>query len=186
MGDTKNIVVFLIIAVLLVGVYVFFNRNSSVTGEVIGNYGELGQFGNILVNQGGYIQVGRAVLSSGGDYAHLATGEYFDGSRWRGSGQLGSLIQLERQNINFYTHNGYGSHEMLASIGYSGLRLGYSGARDTPRLWFNDVCFKPRRLVKCYSDSGNEDDHMTGIDNEAECQGAGYRIESVTPILAQC
>ncbi|MCD4771509.1 hypothetical protein K8R30_03790 [archaeon] len=46
------------------------------------------------------------------------------------------------------------------------------------------ICFKPMRLVRCYNSRSG--DHMTWLNSEAECSGAGYNIEATRWILAQC
>jgi hypothetical protein len=55
------------------------------------------------------IKVGSAYLSSGGDYAHLATNEWFDGQKWQTNGP-GALVQIHGQNTAFYTHDENGNH----------------------------------------------------------------------------
>ena len=57
-------------------------------------------------------------------------------------------------------------------------------ARDNKTITIDGVCFKPRRIVRCWS--GTNTDHMTWVDNESECQGARYSVEGVTAFLATC
>jgi len=61
------------------------------------------------IGQNQAIKVGNAYLSSGGDYARLATNEWYDGQKWQATG-LGALIQISGQNTSFYTHDEKGNH----------------------------------------------------------------------------
>jgi hypothetical protein len=44
------------------------------------------------------------------------------------------------------------------------------------------VCFKPRSLIRCYG----HNEHMTWVDNQGECTGAGYGVEGELQVLAKC
>lgn len=69
------------------------------------------------VGQNHALRVGQAFLSSGGDYAHLANNEWFNGSSWQNpTGQPGALVQLTGQYVNFYRHDGTGGHTYLAQV----------------------------------------------------------------------
>lgn len=72
------------------------------------------------VAQGTAIRVGRAVLSSGGDYVHLANNEWYNGGSWVQTGGAGALLQMAGQGINFYRHDGAGGHTQSAGIDASG------------------------------------------------------------------
>jgi hypothetical protein len=52
------------------------------------------------------IKIGNAYLSSGGNYAHLATHQWYDGSNWIYDGTPGGVIQINGQTLTFYAHNG--------------------------------------------------------------------------------
>ncbi len=80
---------------------------------------------SVVVDPGGYFNVGNAFLSSGGDYAHLAHNEWFNGSSWVSTGP-GSLIQLTGQNVNFFAHSG-GAHTLLGQIRSDGYVVGQTG-----------------------------------------------------------
>ena len=58
--------------------------------------------GSLILNQNLYARVGNAWLSSGGDYMHLATHAWYNGTAWTGDGTAGALIQIgNAQNFNF-------------------------------------------------------------------------------------
>lgn len=58
--------------------------------------------------QNSALKVGSALLSSGGNYVHLANNEWYNGSSWIGtpsaSPAAGALFQISGQTFNFYTH----------------------------------------------------------------------------------
>ena len=69
------------------------------------------------------IKIGNAYLSSGGDYAHLATNEWYDGNKWQATA-AGALIQISGQNTSFLTHDQNGSHinrMIVNSVGNVGI-----------------------------------------------------------------
>jgi hypothetical protein len=55
------------------------------------------------------IKLGNAYLSSGGNYTHLASNEWFDGQKWQATAP-GALVQISGQDTVFYTHDGKGTH----------------------------------------------------------------------------
>ncbi len=61
------------------------------------------------VAQNQAIKIGNAYLSSGGNFAHLATNEWFDGQKWQATAP-GALIQIRGQDTVFYTHDEKGQH----------------------------------------------------------------------------
>jgi hypothetical protein len=65
-------------------------------------------------------QVGVAYLSSGGDYAHLATHEWYNGSAWQTDASVGAMFQITGQYFNWYKHNGSGTHTLLLNLDSSG------------------------------------------------------------------
>ena len=71
------------------------------------------------VAQNNAIKIGNAYLSSGGDYAHLANNEWFNGAAWKSTAP-GALIQLTGQSIAFHKHDAVGNHTLLASIDSDG------------------------------------------------------------------
>jgi hypothetical protein len=74
-----------------------------------------------LVKSNTTFRVGNANLSSGGDYAHLATYEYYNGSSWvYQSATAGGLYQITGQSHNWYKHNGSGTHTTLLTLDSSG------------------------------------------------------------------
>ncbi|HNT97867.1 MAG TPA: hypothetical protein PKK31_06350 [Elusimicrobiales bacterium] len=89
------------------------------------------------VAQNAAMRVGRAYLSSGGDYVHLANNEWYNGGSWQPTGGVGALIQLTGQNINFYRHDGAKNHTLSATIDKDGIlsglcrRVNYSTAGGT-------------------------------------------------------
>ncbi|NJM81194.1 MAG: hypothetical protein HC844_00750 [Tabrizicola sp.] len=56
------------------------------------------------------------------------------------------------------------------------------------KLQLGDKCFRPRTLVMCYYEAPGEYDHMTWIENQDECQKAGFRVGSPRTflILGEC
>lgn len=68
------------------------------------------------VAQNSTARVGRAYLSSGGDYMHLANNEYYNGGSWIATGGSGALLQFAGQQVAFYSHNGAGGHSGLMLI----------------------------------------------------------------------
>lgn len=68
------------------------------------------------VQQNSAARVGSAILSSGGDYMHLANNEYYNGLSWVATGGAGALLQFAGQQVAFYTHNGAGGHSGLLLI----------------------------------------------------------------------
>jgi len=65
------------------------------------------------------IKLGAAYLSSGGNYAHLATNEWYNGSAWTGTA-AGVLLQLNgATSAIVYSHNGAGSHTAWATVSSS-------------------------------------------------------------------
>ena len=56
-------------------------------------------------------------------------------------------------------------------------------SQSAQNITVSNECFRPRTLVRCYS--GNSD-HMTWVDNESECTGAGYSVEGRLLFLASC
>lgn len=89
--------------------------------EVNGNVGigTASPTAKLDVVQNSAIKVGQAYLSSGGDYAHLANNEWYDGNAWIQTAP-GAMIQLTGQNINFYKHDAAGGHTTLATINSNG------------------------------------------------------------------
>lgn len=69
----------------------------------------------VNLSQNNAFRVGSAYLSSGGDYMHLANNEYYNGGAWVG-GAAGALLQFSGQGINFYHHDGAGTHVPVLSI----------------------------------------------------------------------
>ncbi len=91
---------------------------------------------SVAVDQNGYMNVGNAYLSSGGDYVHLANNEWFNASTWTSTGS-GALVQLAGQNINFYRHTA-GVHTLLGQItsdGYVRAQTGLCIAGDCRSAW---------------------------------------------------
>lgn len=74
----------------------------------------------INVAQNSTYRIGNAYLSSGGNYMHLATNEYYNGSSWIATGGTGALMQMNGQTVTFYTHNGAGSHTQTMNISAAG------------------------------------------------------------------
>ena len=72
------------------------------------------------------IKLGNMYLSSGGNYAHLATNEWYNGSAWQQSA-VGALIQINGQITDFFTHDVSGNHTRT-------LRLGSDGKITIPNL----------------------------------------------------
>jgi len=135
--------IILIGVVVLISIALFFN-NFSITGYQVAStttgsvcstpenrvgIGTTTPSVNLEVVQNGAIKVGRALLSSGGDYAHLANNEYYTGSAWVGTAP-GALIQLAGQQINFFRHDGRGGH--TASMSITPGRVDITGS-----LWVN-------------------------------------------------
>jgi len=90
----------------------------SISGNV--GIGTSDQEVTLEVAQNQVIKIGNAYLSSGGDYAHLANNEWFDGKKWHGK-KSGTLIQLDQQKIRFHRHDGKGNHTpsmIINSKGY--------------------------------------------------------------------
>lgn len=87
----------------------------------------------VSVDQNGFVKVGNAFLSSGGNFAHFANWEYYNGTNWiNNDGLPGALIQLAGNDTNFYTHNGSGVHTMTMKIsnnGNVGIGTSVPGAR---------------------------------------------------------
>ncbi len=77
------------------------------------------------------IKVGASYLSSGGDYMHLASHEWYTGSAWVADGTPGGLIQIAGQNFSYYTHNGAGGHTGLFTINSAGTVSGTYGTYHT-------------------------------------------------------
>ena len=81
------------------------NANTgNFSGAVVAN-GEIvsstsGIFTTNTVN--GYVRVNNAYLSSGGDYVHLNTHAYYNGSAWVGDGTAGVLFQGTGQTFQWY------------------------------------------------------------------------------------
>ena len=71
------------------------------------------------VAQNGALCVGQACFSSGGDYAHVANNEWYNGSYWTVTAP-GALIQLTGQSTNFYRHDASGNHSFSMTIDPSG------------------------------------------------------------------
>jgi glutaredoxin len=65
-------------------------------------------------------QIGNAYLSSGGDYAHLATHEWYNGSSWQTDSTPGGLFQITGQSFNWYKHNGTATHTLSLNLDSSG------------------------------------------------------------------
>jgi hypothetical protein len=142
---------------------------------------------NVEVAQNGAIKVGQAYFSSGGNYAHMANNEYFNGTSWRANDTPGALIQIADQNINFYRHDGHGVHTFLGQINADGdltvqRNLNVKGSFGSS-ISVGGVSFCPHLLTRCYSWCT---DHMTWVDNANECTGAGYVVEGQVWILMQC
>lgn len=72
------------------------------------------------IAQNGAMKVGNAYLSSGGDFAHLANNEWYNGAAWSTNGSAGALIQLTGQSVNFYTHDNTGATHVLTMTVDSG------------------------------------------------------------------
>lgn len=49
-----------------------------------------------------YFRINNAYLSSGGDYCHLSTHAWYNGSGWTGDGTAGGLFQISGQTFNWY------------------------------------------------------------------------------------
>ena len=74
-----------------------------------------------LITANTAFRTGNANLSSGGDYAHLATYEYYNGSSWvYQSATAGGLYQITGQAHNWYKHDGSGTHTTLLTLDASG------------------------------------------------------------------
>jgi hypothetical protein len=94
---------------------------SSNTGSAIVARDSSGNFSAGLITSATAFRVGNANLSSGGDYAHLATYEYYNGSSWvYSSATAGGLYQITGQAHNWYKHNGSGTHTTLLTLDASG------------------------------------------------------------------
>ncbi len=77
------------------------NGNASMVGIGITNPAV-----KLDVAQNGAIKVGNAFLSSGGNYMHLASNEWYDGGQWWNSAlAAGALLQMSGSTLNFYTHD---------------------------------------------------------------------------------
>ena len=61
-----------------------------------------GTAGSIYGAQNGYFRLGNAYMSSGGDYLHLNTHAYYNGTAWVGDGTAGVLFQGTGQAFNWY------------------------------------------------------------------------------------
>ena len=73
------------------------------------------------VLNGSAIRVGVATLSDGANfYMNLANHEYYNGTSWISDGQPGALLQFVGQGVNFYTHNGLGTHVGTGGFSSSG------------------------------------------------------------------
>jgi hypothetical protein len=85
------------------------------------------------------LKVGNAYLSSGGNYAHLATNEWFDGQKWLATAP-GALIQLSGQNTAFYTHDANGNHVNRMIVNSAGnVGIGTASPRETLEVKGNAI-----------------------------------------------
>jgi hypothetical protein len=75
---------------------------------------------NVVQSGNGYLRVNNAYLSSGGDFCHLASHEWYNGSAWQTDGTSGGLYQITGQAHYWYKHNGTGTHTQLMSLDASG------------------------------------------------------------------
>lgn len=57
-------------------------------------------------------------------------------------------------------------------------------SQSSQNITVNNECFRPRSLFRCYSSRSG--DHMTWVDNESECTGAGYTVEGRLLVLGSC
>jgi len=71
------------------------------------------------VAQNTAIRVGNAYMSSGGNYAHFANNEWYNGAAWQATA-AGALIQLTGQSTYFYRHDAAGNHTFSAVIDANG------------------------------------------------------------------
>lgn len=64
------------------------------------------------------IRIGDGMLSSGGNAVRLGNNEYHDGTGWRGktAPTPGAMIEVLNQDVNFYAHNGAGTHSPMMSV----------------------------------------------------------------------
>ena len=104
------------------------------------------------IAQNGALKIGQAYLSSGGDYAHLANNEWYDGSAWRTTNTPGALLQLTGQDVNFYTHDGKGQHT-------SRLRIQGNGNVTVPgSLVVNGIVVNPPYVTRIQVTGSVDDD----------------------------
>ncbi len=82
--------------------------------------GTLAAGSSITAGTNTYLRVGNAYLSSGGDFVHLATHEWYNGSAWQCDGTAGVLFQETGQVFNFLSHDAACGHTGRASIDASG------------------------------------------------------------------
>lgn len=98
------------------------SNNGSATSETIYTDADISYNPSTnLLKVSGAVRIGAANLSSGGDYAHLATYEYYNGSSWvYSSATAGGLYQITGQAHNWSKHNGAGTHTTLLTLDASG------------------------------------------------------------------
>jgi archaellum component FlaF (FlaF/FlaG flagellin family) len=100
--------------------------------------------GSVYAAQNSYIRVGNAYMSSGGDYLHLNTHAYYNGSTWVGDGTAGVLFQGTGQAFNWYkgTASTSPAYTQLMSLDANGTLLFNSGYGSVAtaygcRAWVN-------------------------------------------------
>ena len=95
--------------------------------------------GNVDQTANGYLRVNNAYVSSGGDYAHLATHEWYNGSVWTTDATVGGMFQITGQTFNWYKHNGAGTHTTLLALDASGnlSATGYVESQSDEKLKTN-------------------------------------------------
>jgi len=95
--------------------------------------------GNVDQTANGYVRVNNAYVSSGGDYAHLATHEWYNGAVWTTDATVGGMFQITGQTFNWYKHNGAGTHTTLLALDASGnlSATGYVESQSDEKLKTN-------------------------------------------------
>jgi hypothetical protein len=85
------------------------------------------------VAQNQAVRVGNALLSSGGDFMHLANNAWFNGTSWQSTGGAGAILQFSGTTTTFFRHNGAGTLTSSVVIDGNG-RVGIGSTGPVARL----------------------------------------------------